>query len=48
MDFDYNMNMKQLMRAQLLLDNNPDCKFIAGATDMMLPFARPIIGARVY
>ncbi|XP_049541846.1 uncharacterized protein LOC125955054 [Anopheles darlingi] len=36
-DFDYNCNNIKLLRAQLYLQSNPDCWFIAGAMDKILP-----------
>ncbi|XP_035784377.1 phosphoglycolate phosphatase 2-like [Anopheles albimanus] len=36
-DFDFNCNNIKLLRAQLYLQSNPDCWFIAGAMDRVLP-----------
>lgn len=42
-DWDFNLSMKQLHRAQLYL-RNPECLFVALSTDMYLGFATPIMG----
>lgn len=42
-DWDFNLTVKQLLRAQLLLED-PNCLFIKGATDLMLPLPRPMFG----
>lgn len=43
-DWDFNLTMKQLHRAEWLLRNDAACLFIACATDMFLGFAVPIMG----
>lgn len=47
LDFDYNINLKQIHRAQRLL-HNPDCKFIALATDWEIPVNPPVIGRLIF
>lgn len=42
-DTDININLKQLVRAEVML-GDPECLFIAGATDMVTPHIRPIMG----
>lgn len=42
-DTDFNLNMKQLIRAQIFL-RNKDCIFIAGTANMEIPFAEPVMG----
>lgn len=45
-DFDFNLNMKQLIRAQIYL-RDPKCLFLSCATDMILAFPIPILGTYI-
>lgn len=42
-DWDFNLSMKQLIKAQVYL-RNPDCEFLVCGTDMVLLFDVPTLG----
>lgn len=42
-DTDFNLNIKQMIRAQIFL-RDKNCLFIAATTDMEIPFAIPVLG----
>lgn len=47
LDWDCNLTIQQLIRADLYLQN-PNCLFIACATDMKLPLSKKILGDSKY
>lgn len=48
MDWDSNLEVKELLRAEAYLVARPECLFLVGATDEKLPYPQPMMGPGVF